>query len=61
MSHIIVAVLCTAVFVLVVWIAVLDFMDSTGWRPGLDWWTICASLLAIGGFGGLAYLLWRNG
>ena len=61
MGHIlllVVLVVVILVFLLIGSIALLDFMDSTGWRPGLDWWTIFFALLAIGGFAGLAYVIW---
>ena len=58
---IVVSVVGIALFVLVVLAILLDFSDMTGWkipRLMLDWWALFFGLLAIGGFGGLAFVIW---
>lgn len=57
---IVLIVIGVALFILAALVFLTGFTDSTGWRPGLDWWTIFFSLLAIGGFAGLGYVLWHR-
>lgn len=49
-----------AALVLTAMLVLSDFMDSTGWRPRLDWQAILFGFLAFLGFAGLAYVLLRG-